>query len=579
MKARKLVSMLMLCIMLISVVTACGGNSGATPSPSPAPTNNGGATEATPSEEATEGDALSQKLEEYGLDENLRFKETRKISVEVYERNNDGGSDPTDNFYTDFIKEGMLRDHNVEVTFIPVPRWTETEEINNLLAAGQAPDVCLTYSYATALTYAKMGGVHDLNQYIGEKELYPNLWDLLGSQNINWNKEPKNETIWAIEALLKHNWRINTFVREDWLKKLNIAEPTTLEEFESMLYAFRDNAETLLGADADKIIPFGLSFDVGWRANYMLNSFVPNDFSDKDYYITNFDDRGLLRPGFKEGLRKLNEWYNNDLVWKDFALYGPGDQTEDNYARAGYTGSFMHNWDYPYRDGENGIQGNLNRLEGQDARFIPVDPFPNDAGVYKKYLSGPIDRKIFFPSTNKEPIASMLYLDWISTLENRKFLQIGEEGVTHETLPNGAVKTIPATDNKIMNSTYNVDYTMTLNGFDLGDNDLNVESIANGFAGLIDSSYIAKAYEYTMRDARIDKNVNVGEILAEQGMGPALVEKRNVLLDNAVVATPDKFDAVFDSGLQDYLSSGGQAIIDERIQKFEEFFGSATMLP
>src|SRR5512138_2352976 len=78
---------------------------------------------------------------------NGKFTTTRSITVEVYDRSNDGGSKPEDNFYTDFIKAGMLRDHNVAVTFQRVPRWTEVEAMNNLLAAGTAPDVCVTYSY------------------------------------------------------------------------------------------------------------------------------------------------------------------------------------------------------------------------------------------------------------------------------------------------------------------------------------------------------------------------------------------------------------------------------------------------
>ena len=32
-----------------------------------------------------------------------RFAETRHITVEVYDRGNDGGSDPTDNMYTQYI--------------------------------------------------------------------------------------------------------------------------------------------------------------------------------------------------------------------------------------------------------------------------------------------------------------------------------------------------------------------------------------------------------------------------------------------------------------------------------------------
>lgn len=503
---------------------------------------------------------------------NGRFVETRYITVEVYDRSNPGGSPPEDNFYTDFIKEGMLRDHNVVIEFVPVPRWTEVEVLNNLLAAGDAPDICVTYDYPTIQTYANMGGVLDMAPYLEKyKDLIPDLWDWLGEQNLYWNQDPITGTVWAIEARLAHNTRINTFVREDWLNKLGIPEPTTLEEFEQMLYAFRDNAELLLGKDADKMIPYSTSFDVGWRNNYLLTSFVPNDITDKDIYVYGFDDRHLLLPGYKEGVRKLNEWYNAGLIWKDFPLYGAGDRTEDNLIKAGYVGAFQHNWDYPYRDGEEGIHNTLRRMVGEDAVFIAVDPFQNDAGLYRKYLPAPIDRKVFFPSTNDEPLASLLYLNWITKFENRRFLQIGQEGVTHEVLEDGTIKTIAATGDKIMNSPNNIDYTITINGLELGDPELTSRSLALGYAG-VDKRFIEKAYMLTNRDARYEKNVQVGDIVAEQGMGPALKEKRDTLLAQAVVAKPEDFDAVWDRGFQDYLNSGGQAIINERRAKYEQFY-------
>jgi putative aldouronate transport system substrate-binding protein len=501
-----------------------------------------------------------------------RFVKTRKITVEVYDRNNAGGTPPEDNFYTDFIKEGLLRDHNIEVTFVPVPRWTEVEALNNLLAAGDAPDVCVTYSYPTIQTYATMGGVLDMAPYLEQyRDLLPNLWGWLGEENIYWNRDPETGTIWAIEARLSNNARINTFVREDWLKKLGLPEPTTLEEFEAMLYAFRDNAELLLGKDADKMIPFSISYDVGWRANYLLQSFVPESLTDKERYIYSFDDRQLLFPGYKEGVRKLNEWYNAGLIWKDFPLYGAGDKTEDNLMKAGYVGAFMHNWDYPYRDGEQGIHNSLRKLVGEDAVYIAVDCFQNDAGIYRKYLPAPIDRKVFLPATNDEPLASLLYLDWITKLENRRFLQIGEEGVTHEVLEDGTIKTLAATGEKIMNSQYNIDYTITINGLNLGDPELTAKSIALGYAG-VDSRFIAKAWPISTNGARYEKNVQVGDIEAEQGMGPALAAKRDNLLAQAIVAKPEQFDAVYDRAMKDYLESGGQAIINERKAKYEQYY-------
>jgi putative aldouronate transport system substrate-binding protein len=499
-----------------------------------------------------------------------KFTQTRKITVEVFDRGNDGGSKPEDNFYTNYIKEGMLRDHNVEVTFVPVPRWTEVEQINNLLAAGDAPDICLTYDYSTIQTYANMGGVTDLYAHVTDnKDLLPNLWGWLEESNIYWDKDPETNTLWALEARLANSSRINTFVREDWLKKLNIAAPTTTEEFESMLKAFKDNASTLLGADADKMVPFSISYDVGWRADHLLSAFVPNEFTDKDKFVNGFDDRKLLYPGIKSGVQLLNKWYNEGLIWKDFPLYGSGDPTEDNMMKAGFVGAFMHNWDYPYRNGDDSINNSLKRLVGEDAGYVAVMPFKNEAGLYKKFLPGPVDRKIFFPATNDEPLASVLYLDWISKLENRMFLQIGEEGITHEKMEDGSIKTIAATGDNIMNSPSNIDYTITINGLDLGNKDLTVKSIALSYVG-VDPSYIEKAYEYSTFDGSFNNQYNVGAITSEEGMGPALSEKRDTLLSQSVVAPSDKFDSVFDSGLNDYLSSGGQAIIDERKAAWEK---------
>ncbi len=508
-----------------------------------------------------------------------KFAETKHITVEVYDRGNDGGSDPTNNKYTKYIQDQMLERYNVEVEFIAVPRWTEVEQINNLLAAGDAPDICVTYDYPTIQTYANMGGVLDLASYVDDnKDVLPNLWDWLGETNLYWDKDPESGTIWAIEAKLATSNRINTFVRKDWLDKLGLAEPTTKQEFEDMLIAFRDNAETLLGEDADKMVPYSVSYDVGWRAATLLESFIDPDISDKDFYIYGFDDRKFTEPGVKEGVRLLNKWYNEGLMWKDFALYGSGDTTEDDMMKAGYVGAFTHNWDYPYRNGEDSIQTNLQRMVGEDATYVVIDPFEDSKGTHTKFVPGPIDRKIFFPSTNDEPLASMLYLDFISSPEVIEYLQIGDEGVTHNVLDDGAVEVIAATGDDIQNSGFNIDYTITCNGLKLVDEEQTLKSTAHSYAG-IDPAQVEHANEVANTDLHVGKNVNVGTIEAEEGMGPALSEKKDVVFDNAVIAATDEFDSVWDAGMEDYLSSGGQAIIDERTEKFEATFGDVDMLP
>lgn len=510
-----------------------------------------------------------------------KFTITRHITVEVYDRGNDGGTDPTNNMYTDYIKKGMLEDHNVEVEFVKVPRWTEVEEINNLLAAQKAPDICLTYSYPTIQTYADMGGVMDLSELLEEnKDLAPNLWNWLGETNIYWDRDPVDGTIWAIEGKRNDVKRICTFVRQDWLDALGIAAPTTTEEFEAMLHAFKDRASELPVDDASKVIPFSTSYDIGWRCAPIIESFIDPAISDQEKYINGFDDRLVTQNGAKEAVRLINKWYNDGLMWNNFALYGSGDTTEDDNIKAGYVGAFCHNWDYPFRNATDSINANLARNIGENAAFVAVDPFEDSAGTHTKYLySQAGDRKIFFPLTNDEPLACLLYLDWISDPAHIEYLQIGDEGVTHEKLEGGAVKTITANGTPaVMNSGNNIDYTITCNGLKLQDADASAMSQAYGYAEC-DPQIVAGAIKTAMVDGVGPKNVNVGAIEAEIGVGDTLSSKRDQVFDQAVVAPVDKFDAVWDEFMEDYLSSGGQDIMDERAEKWEQFFGDSDMLP
>ena len=506
-----------------------------------------------------------------------KFAETKHITVEVYDRGNDGGTDPTDNMYTEYIKKGMLEDHNVEVEFVSVPRWTETEEINNLLASGGAPDICLTYSYPTIQTYANMGGVTDLKPLLDQygSEL-TNLQDWLGDTNIYWDLDDEKGTLWAIEGKRANNRRINTFMRKDWLDKLGLEEPKTKEEFYEDICAFRDNAKELLGKDADKMVPFSVSFDVGWRAALLIESEMDPDITDKEFYINGFDDRKLTQNGTKEAMKTLNKWYNEGLLWNDFALYTAGDSTEDDMMKAGYVGAFQHNWDYPFRGRDDSIQANLKRIVGDDAKYVAVDCFENSKGETLKYVDSTAgDRKIFFPTTNDEPLASLLYLDWISAPEHIKYLQIGDEGVTHNVLDDGAIECIAATGDPIMNSGNNIDYTITCNGLSLGDEDLTLLSMAHSYPSC-DPADVQQALDYAATNNKIAKNVKVPEVVAENGMGEALSSKRDVVFDTALAAKPADFDKVWDQGIADYLSAGGQAIMDERTEKFEAKYGSST---
>jgi putative aldouronate transport system substrate-binding protein len=102
-----------------------------------------------------------------------------KLTVEIFDRGTDGGkTDPTSNKWTQWIREKLLKDENIDVTFVAVPRWTEIEALVNLFASNSAPDVCYTYLSENIQNWADQGGLFDLSPHINTTLKDPN--DFLG---------------------------------------------------------------------------------------------------------------------------------------------------------------------------------------------------------------------------------------------------------------------------------------------------------------------------------------------------------------------------------------------------------------
>ena len=167
---KKLLSVLLAAAMTLSLA-ACGDKT-------PASTSSTSTSTSTAASTSTE--VKADEPDARGL-LNGKFVDTREITVELYDRNVDGGTEAGDNAWTKWIQEQMLERYNVKVSFVTVARWTEGDDINNLLAAGTAPDICYTYSYPTIQTYANMGGVIDLAPLLEEnKDLLTNMFAWLG---------------------------------------------------------------------------------------------------------------------------------------------------------------------------------------------------------------------------------------------------------------------------------------------------------------------------------------------------------------------------------------------------------------
>jgi putative aldouronate transport system substrate-binding protein len=267
------------------------------------------------------------------------------------------------------------------------------------------------------------------------------------------------------------------------------------------------------------------------------------------------------------------------LMWNDFGRYNNETlgSVFDDLVKSGFVGAFMGDFDAPYRNGVDSYQVQIQNNVGPEASYIAVNTFPNSAGNYARLTGASTsDRKVFIPATCENPVAAMLYIDFISTPEVIEYLQLGVEGINHEVQADGSLLGIAVDDGDPyhVSSQNNIDLTITLNGLDYTE----PSNVAITYA-LIDSDLIYRAIDIARTDRRIGKNVRVGEILSEEGIIPELNSKRDVMYINAIAADPSQFDSVWDGYLQDLLQSGLQAIMDERAEKWTQVYGSVDMLP
>jgi len=583
---KKTLALMLALVMCISLVAACGGGNDvvlSTPPPTTAPQ----ATPAPPPEEPTPTEP--SRFEELGLEVdangNVRFVEQRSIRVLAWDRSEN--EDPNTAF-TAYLAEQMLEIHNVVVEFVDSPRWGEDENIVLLLAEGVAPDVCVTYNYGAVNEFAKQGAVTDLAPlFDGSGDLFPNLWSWLGAGRLYANMDRETGEVWHFMSRQPFNQRYIPFVREDWVAALGKNLPTSIDEFEALLYAFKDNAELLLGSDANQMIPLHMTADPGWVAGQMIGSFVPDDITDKDLYVYGWGgERNWFYPGIKEGVRYLNKWANDGLVHADFALFGTGDDTPDNFVKAGFVGAIAsHSFDQPYRGDGDGWNGSIQDKFGEEAGFIAVDTFKNNAGVYRKYLGPGNDRFLFVPSTSTEPIAALLYLDMMCRAEIRFVLQIGFEGINYEVQPNGSFQNIPIedqTDPYHMRSGRNHDIAIVTHSGGLSlqpivSAEIEGLTLAVQFP-LFDPRIIGAARTIQGNGVRENHTGNIANIVAEEGITD-LTDMGNAVFVRAMQASVEDFDSVFDREMDELLSRYGNAVIAERLAAWESVFGDAVMLP
>jgi len=490
------------------------------------------------------------------------------IKVEVFDRGTDGGkTNPTNNKWTEWIKKKLLEDENIIVNFDPVPRSQEEQSLVNLMAAGNPPDVCMTYSINNITNWGGLGGVFDMGPYLDTtlkdlKEFLGPDTALPGRDLIRRNMNAKTGAVYSIPGRRMNTARLNTFIRKDWLDKLGLPVPKTKNEYFNALLAFKERDPG--GVGKSKIVPFTMSKDVRWLGGPLLESFLDPNIPAKDRWVNTVTDRYFLLPDYKEGVRFFNNMYNAGLLDKDFPLY-KDDMPTNNLIKSGVVGSFMHNWDQIFRESEKLITDL--RKNVPDAEWIAVDCMESSDGITHKISYDPAGVFIFIPSASKNPEAAMRYLNWLAKYENYHFIQTGPEGIVH-TLIDGVPKINPAPgDGWMQNSALNIDYTPIMNGLSLRTEEESLRALAAAYPW--PPEMVMTAHSIAMKNARPGPVIIPSTPLVVAGpLDQTLKDKSDAFIIQAITASKANFNSVWDAGVADWLASGAKAIRDERLEKY-----------
>ena len=490
------------------------------------------------------------------------------IKVEVFDRGTDGGkTDVIKNKWTEWIKEKVLYDEDIIVEFVQVPRPEEEQALINLMAAGTPPDVCMTYSTNNITSWGAQGGIFDVGPYIDTtlKDLKDFLGPdpaLPGRDLIRRNMNAQTGQIYSMPARRMNVARLNTFMRKDWLDKLGLPPPSTIDEFYNTLVAFKERDPG--GVGKAKVIPYIMNKDVRWLSGNIMEAFLDPNISNKDRWINTITDRYFLLPNYKEGARFMNKMWNAGLIDTDFPLY-KDDLPMNNLIKSGVVGSFGHNWDQIFRDSERLITDL--RKNVPNAEWIAVDCMTSSDGIIRKTSYDPAGINYFIPKASKNPDAAMRYLNWLARYENYHFLQTGPEGIVHE-MVNGVPRLIAAApDGWIQNSGQNIDYTPIMNGLFLETEEESIRALATAYPW--PPEMVMDAYNVAMNNARPGPVIIPSSPLTAAGpLDRTLIDKSEAFVIQAITATAANFDRIWDTGVADWLTSGAETIRKERVEKY-----------
>lgn len=221
---------------------------------------------------------------------------------------------------------------NVEIewTAIQSDQWSDKIKLN-MANINSITDFVFSASFSDSdlLRYAEQGAIIPLEEYIDSCmpnlsavfEKYPEYRAMTTAPDGHIYSLPWIEQLGAEKTAIQTVGDMS-FINKKWLDFLGLEIPETVDEFEQVLIAFRDNADKLqaeFGIEGS-IIPMSFIMNDGDQDPAILINGFGEGYGDADRgrHIAVTDDKQVIcsatQEGFKKGMQWLHSLYEQDLI-------------------------------------------------------------------------------------------------------------------------------------------------------------------------------------------------------------------------------------------------------------------------
>lgn len=322
----------------------------------------------------------------------------------------------------------------IKINWIVTPNDQYNDVMNVKLAAGKdLPDI-ITLPTADPVKTADDGLIIPLDDLI--HKYAPNISKFLkDNPEIDKKMRSPDGKLYAISSVtsgVAFSDPYGILIRQDWLDKLGLKEPKTLDEWYTVLKAFKEKDPNGNGKPDE--IPFvpdlklrGLTIFGSAKGLHLFYS--SGYYPDKSGKVQ-FE---WLKPEAKELVVWLNKLYKDGLIDPEF-MTKTSDATRANITRseAGVTNRFLN--------GKPSFESAMKKAGEQSVVWnLTVPPAADgDKGFYEKY--GPISGWYGISKDAKNKEAAIKFLDYIyASEEGNRFVTFGIEGKSY-TMVNGQPK-------------------------------------------------------------------------------------------------------------------------------------------